>query len=355
MPVLEGVTGRCSGDSFSDWEVELAQWRSGDVQTVIIRGADIVHGMPNSVDVVGAMDGVPTVIGFGSVMNDTLANCDLILPEKTFLETWGTTIPDPAPGYEVVTIQQPVIGQTELFSGGGLISDARGFGDELLRMAGGDLGADDMEELVNISIDQLFELNRGSVSAPNNRLFKQGVLQRGGWWDTESTAETPSDHAPPNVFDLESAVHYSDTSGLGDGDDFHLVPFLSNSLYEGRLSATPFAMQNPDPMSSAAWTTWAEMNDQEAEHLGIREGDVLFIKSEYGEIEALAYPTPGGRPGVIAVPIGLGHENGGRYDEGLGANVLKILAPQVEPASGSSGVGSDSRPGGPIWSQTRVS
>ncbi len=343
LPVLEGVTGRCSGDSFSDWEVELAQWRSGDVQTVIIRGADIVHGMPNSVDVIGAMDGVPMVIGFGSVMNDTLANCDLILPEKTFLETWGTTIPDPAPGYEVVTIQQPVIGQTELFSGGGLISDARGFGDELLRIASGDLGADDMEELVDISIDQLYELDRGSVSAPDKRLFKQGVLQRGGWWDTESTADTPSDHAPPNVFDLESAVHYSDTGGLGDGDDFHLVPFLSNSLYEGRLSATPFAMQNPDPMSSAAWTTWAEMNDQEAEHLGIREGDVLFIKSEYGEIEALAYPTPGGRPGVIAVPIGLGHENGGRYDEGLGANVLKILAPQVEPASGSL-----------AWAATRV-
>ena len=343
LAVLEGVTGRSSGDSFSDWEVELAQWRGGNVQSVIIRGADIVHGMPNSVGVVGAMDGVPTVIGFGSVMNDTLANCDLILPEKTFLETWGTTIPDPAPGYEVVTIQQPVIGQTELFSGGGLIADARGFGDELLRIAGGDLGADDMEELVNISIDQLYELDRGSVSAPNKRLFKQGVLQRGGWWDTESAAETPSDHAPPNVFDLESAVLYSDTSGLGEGDDFHLVPFLSNSLYEGRLSATPFAMQNPDPMSSAAWATWAEMNDKEAEHLGIREGDVLFIKSEYGEIEALAYPTPGGRPGVIGVPIGLGHENGGRYDEGLGANVLKILAPHVEPASGSL-----------AWAATRV-
>ena len=200
-----------------------------------------------------------------------------------------------------------------------------------------------MEELVNVSIDQLYELNRGSVSAPNKQLFKQGVLQRGGWWDTESSAETPSDHVPPNVFDLESAVHYSGTSGLGEGEDFHLVPFLSNSLYEGRLSATPFAMQNPDPMSSAAWTTWAEINDAEAEHLGIREGDVLFIKSAYGEIEALAYPTPGGRPGVIAVPIGLGHENGGRYDEGLGANVLKILSPQVEPASGSL-----------AWAATRV-
>ena len=343
LPVLEGFTGRSSGHSFADWEVELAQWRGGNVQTVIIRGADIVHGMPNSVDVVGAMDGVPTVIGFGSVMNDTLANCDLILPEKTFLETWGTTIPDPAPSYEVLTIQQPVIGDTELFSGNGLISDARGFGDELLRMSGGDLGADDMEELVNNSIEYLYGLERGSVSAPNNRLFRQGVLQRGGWWDTNATVDTPSDHVPPNVFDLESAAHFSSTDGLGEGSDFHLVPFLSNSLYEGRLSATPFAMQNPDPMSSAAWATWAEINDQEAEHLGIRQGDVLFIKSEYGEIEALAYPTPGGRPGVIAVPIGLGHENGGRYDEGLGANVFKILSPQVESVSGSL-----------AWAATRV-
>ena len=121
------------------------------------------------------------------------------------------------------------------------------------------------------------------------------------------------------------------------------MPFLSNSLYEGRLSATPFAIQNPDPMTSAAWATWAEINDKEADHLGIREGDVLFIKSEYGEIEALAYPTPGGRPGVISVPIGLGHEHGGRYDEGLGSNVLKILAPRVESASGSL-----------AWAATRV-
>ena len=339
---LEGLTGRCSGDSFTDWEVELAQWRGGNVQTVIIRGADIVHGMPASVDVVGALDGVPNVIGFGTVMNDTLANCDLILPEKSFLETWGTTVPDPAPGYEVVTIQQPVIGTTSIF-GGGVLADSRGFGDELLRMADGGLGADDMEELVNNSIDQLFDLNRGSVSAPDKRLFKQGVMQRGGWWDTNATIDTPSDHTPPNVFELESEVHYSSTDNLGEGDDFHLIPFLSNSLYEGRLSATPFANQSPDPMSSAAWTTWAEMNDKEAEHLGIREGDVLFIKSQYGEVEALAYPTPGGRPGVISVPIGLGNEHGGRYDQGIGSNILSILDPQVEPASGSL-----------AWAATRV-
>ena len=322
---IEGINPASRGASFSDWEVELSHWRAQNVETAIIRGADIVHGMPNSVDVRGAMENVPTIVGFGTVMNDTLANCDLVLPEKSFMETWDTSIPEPAPSYQVVTIQQPVIPNT----------DSRGFGDMLLQAADGGLGVDDMEELVDQAVTNLYDMGRGSVSASNRRLFKQGALQRGGWWDTRSGVDTPSDIELPNVFDLDRSQRFSDTNSLGEGHDFHLIPFLSNSLYEGRLSSTPFANQNPDPMSSAAWVTWAEINDHEADELGIRQGDVLFIKSSSGEIEALAYPTPSGRPGVIGIPIGLGHQNGGRYDEGTGANVLSILSPDIDSESGA--------------------
>ncbi len=339
---INGLNARSDGASFADWEVELSHWRAQNVETAIIRGADVVHGMPDSVDIVGAMDNVPTVIGFGTVMNDTLANCDLILPDKSFLESWDASIPEPAPGYQVVTVQQPVIPPTVSYSDG-LLSDSRSFGDVLLWAAGGGLGADDMEELVSRATDDLFALSRGSVSASNQRLFRQGVLQRGGWWDTASGVDTPEAFEPPNVFDLDRTQNYSETDGLGDGADFHLVPFLSNSLYDGRLSATPFANQNPDPMTSAAWETWVEINDHEAEELGIRQGDVLFVKSSSGEIEALAYPTPAGRPGVVGVPIGLGHENGSRYDEGTGANVMSILAPEVDIESGAL-----------AWASTRV-
>ncbi len=331
---LQGIEPKSNGASFSDWEVELAHWRAQNVETVIIRGADIVHGLPDSVGARGAMDNVPTVIGFGTVMNDTLANCDLILPEKSFMESWDTSIPEPSPGYQTVTIQQPVIPATVSYTDG-LLSDSRSFGDVLLWAAGGALGADDMEEIVERATEELYALDRGSVSASSERLFKHGVLQRGGWWDIDSAPNTSSDADLPNIFDLERAQHFSSTDALGDGHDFHLMPFLSNSLYEGRLSATPFANQNPDPMSSAAWSTWAEINSHEAEELGIKQGDVLFIKSTSGEIEALAYPTPAGRPGVIGIPIGLGHQHGGRYNEGTGANVLSILAPEVDAESGA--------------------
>ena len=322
------------GASFSDWELELAQWRSGDVATVIVRGADIAYGLPASADSTGAMDEVDTVIGFGTVMNDTLANCDLILPEKSFLETWDASQPSPAPGYQVVTIQQPVIPDTVQYSDG-LLSDSRGFGDMLLAASGGELGASNMRDLVDDAINNLYGQRRGSVTASNSRLFRQGVIQRGGWWDVYSGHDQQDDPGPANVFDLERSAHFSSTDGLGDGDDFLLMPFVNNSLLNGELSATPFANQTPDPMTSAAWETWVEINDQDAEHFGIRQHDVLFVKSEYGEIEALAYPTPAGRPGVIGVPIGLGHENGGRYDAGQGSNVLSILAPEVEPRTGA--------------------
>ena len=331
-----------SGASFTDWELELSQWRSGEVATAIIRGADIVYGLPLSTDTSGAMDEIDTVIGFGTVMNDTLANCDLVLPERSFLETWDASQPSPAPGYQVVSIQQPVIPETMQYSDG-LLSDARGFGDMLLSAADGALGADDMQEMVDNATANLYGERRGSVNASNVRLFRQGVMQRGGWWDIYSAHDQQEDPGPENVFDLNRSAEFSSTDGLGDGGDFILMPFVNNSLGNGELSATPFANQTPDPMSSAAWETWVEINDHDAEELGIRQHDVLFVKSAYGEIEAVAYPTPAGRPGVIGVPIGLGHENGGRYDAGQGSNVLSILAPQV-----------DERTGALAWAATRV-
>ncbi|MCZ6538996.1 MAG: molybdopterin-dependent oxidoreductase [Chloroflexi bacterium] len=333
------ISASATGASFEAWEEELAEWRAGNVETVIIRGADIVHGMPNSVAIRDALDNVPNVIAFGAVLDDTMAFADLILPELTFLETWDTDIPEPGPGYQVVGIQQPVVGPTISRDETGLISNARGFGDMLLKMAGGTLGSS-MERIVADAVSELHDKGRGSVSASSSALFMNGVLQRGGWWDT---GEKGARGTAGQISTTTTSAGYSDTNPLGTGDDFHLVPFHSNSLFDGRLAATPWAQQSPDPISSAAWSTWAEINSQDAERLGIKQGDVLLIRSTSGEIEALAYPHPGVRPGVIGVPIGQGHAEGGRWAEGRGSNVLSILVDQK-----------DSETGALAWAATRV-
>ncbi len=335
---FDDVPASATGASFEAWEAELAEWRAGNVETVIIRGADIVHGMPNSVKIREALEHVPTVIAFGAIHDDTMDFADLVLPEQTFLEAWGTEIPEPGPGYQVVGTQQPVVGPTITRDESGLISDARGFGDTLLSMSDGSYGSS-MERLVKDALSDLHDTGRGSVSASSSSLFINGTLQRGGWWDISTSGS--SNVGKVNV--KERNASYSDTGSLGTGDDFHLVPFHSNSLFDGRLAATPWAQQTPDPISSVSWSTWAEINSIQADELGINEGDVLRIRSTSGEIEALAYPHPGVRPGVIGIPMGQGHHKSGRYAEDRGSNVFSILADEK-----------DSETGALAWAATRV-
>lgn len=335
---FDDVSASATGASFEAWEEEIANWRAGNVETVIIRGADIVHGMPNSVAIREALENVPNVIAFGAVLDDTLDFADLVLPEQTFLEAWGTEIPEPGPGYQVVGTQQPVVGPTISQDESGLISDARGFGDVLLAMSDGSYGRN-MESVVRDALSDLHSRGSGSVSASSATLFTNGALQRGGWWDTSKSGSS----SVGKVATSAKSANYSDTGSLGEGNDFHLVPFVSNSLSDGRLAATPWAQQTPDPISSASWSTWGEINSIQAEELGINEGDVLLIRSTSGEIEVLAYPHPGVRPGVIGIPIGQGHHKNGRYAEDRGSNVLSILVDEK-----------DSETGALAWAATRV-
>ena len=336
--VIDGLPSSSAGAPFHSWEAELAQWRAGNVETVIIRGADIVHGMPNSVSIREALQNVPNVIVFGTVHDDTMDFADLILPEQTVLEAWGTEIPEPGPGYQVIGTQQPVVGPTVSHDESGLTSNARGFGDSLLKMSDGSYGST-MEQVVKNALTDLHAVGRGSISASSSSLFANGALQRGGWWDTDNRGTA----RVGKMSSTEKNAHYSDTAALGIGDDFHLVPFHSNSMLDGRLAAAPWAQSTPDPISSASWSTWAEINSKEAQSLGIKEGDVLLIRSTSGEIEALAYPHPGVRPGVIGVPIGQGHHRNGRWAEDRGSNVLSILTGEK-----------DSQTGALAWAATQV-
>jgi anaerobic selenocysteine-containing dehydrogenase len=99
----------------------------------------------------------------------------------------------------------------------------------------------------------------------------------------------------------------------------------------------------PDPMSSAMWSSWVEINLQTAERLGIRQGDIVEITSSQGSIQAPAFPSPGIAPDVVAMPVGQGHENFTRYATGRGENPIKILAPMKDEATGAL-----------AWAATRV-
>jgi molybdopterin-containing oxidoreductase family iron-sulfur binding subunit len=100
----------------------------------------------------------------------------------------------------------------------------------------------------------------------------------------------------------------------------------------------------PEVLSTGMWGTWVEINPQTAATLKIEQGDLLEVASRHGSIRAPALVSPGIAPDVLAMPVGQGHTDYGRYASGRGANPIKILAPEVERNTGSL-----------AWAGTRVS
>jgi molybdopterin-containing oxidoreductase family iron-sulfur binding subunit len=68
---------------------------------------------------------------------------------------------------------------------------------------------------------------------------------------------------------------------------------------------------------------------------GLKQGDVVELKSSWGTMEAPVYETEGVRPGVLVMSMGQGHQLFGRYAEAMGTNPVTLLSPEVEPLSGS--------------------
>jgi len=336
IPTAPGVT------AFAEWQKLSNEMRSGDVGVMMVRGADPFYGLPASLGFREASFDVPFIFSFSSFMDDTTAMADLVLPEHNYLEDWGSDSPDPGPGYELVGFQQPVV--RPFFESRGEHLGTRGFADVLLAIAAElemdlDLPGETFKDILQAGALKLFELNRGSVKGGNFRGFWNGVLQRGGWWDVNARS-TESVAMPPRLPQAEEP-RFDPVSG--DRFDFHLVPFSSVGISEGQGAHLPWLQATPDPITTATWLTWVEINFQVAERLELKEGDVVRLSSTRGSIDVLAYPHPGVPPDVVAIPMGQGHAAGGRYAEGRGANVLSILSPLTDEKTGAL-----------AWSATRV-
>ena len=321
--------------SLADWFSVAEDLTSGKTKMVLLHQADLVHGLPRSLAFRDALDqeGI-YIVSFSPFLDDTSVMADLILPDRVYLEDWGSDIPEPGPGYQVVGIQQPVVNPLSDL-------DPRSFPDVLLSIAAEigkreELPWDNYKDMLKQSSRELFELKRGSIDANSADEFWTKMLQQGGWWDEEAKADAPA--RPPAGLFNQIAAKMSPGQGP-PGDLFHLVPFAHNTLLDGQNAHLPWLQAAPDPLTTIAWQSWVEMNDQDAERLGVREGDIVLIESSRGSIRVLVYPTPAAPPKVVAIPLGQGRRSGSDIATGRpgteSSNVMEILDPaNVEGTGG---------------------
>ena len=197
-PVFDDVPVAPKVDQFADWFRLAESMNRGEVQILMVHNADLWYGLPVGTRFKEASFNVPLIVSFSSFMDDTTAMSDLILPEFNSLEDWGSDIPNPGPGYQLVGFQQPVV--RPFFEDRGEQLGTRNFADVLMETSarlGLDLGlpGDTFKDVLQDGARQLFEANRGSVRADEFRAFWNTVLQRGGWWN--ASARVSGSSTPP--------------------------------------------------------------------------------------------------------------------------------------------------------------
>ncbi|HVB86250.1 MAG TPA: molybdopterin-dependent oxidoreductase [Candidatus Dormibacteraeota bacterium] len=294
---------------------------SNSVAALLLYGANPVFATPNAWGVRKAFEKAPFIASFGSFIDETSILADLILPDHSPLESWIEDTPDAGSTRMVVSVAPPAMLP---------LHDTRAMPDVLLDAAH-QLGGNTPQALPWKTYDEAIQADfaalykaKGSKDAKTVDDFWSNAQQQGGWWGTEETAAQPR-----NSGKAIGPVKFAAAEFDGNSTEYpyYFMPFPSQMLYDGSLADLPWMQEAPDPMSSAMWGTWLEMNPETANKLGIKQADLVEVASQHGTLRAPAMITPGIAPDVIAMPIGQGHENYTRFASNRGANPISILAP----------------------------
>lgn len=292
----------------------------GDYDAVFFYGANPVYTAPSFMALGDKLNKVPFKVVFTNFRDETAIRADVVLPIYSPFEEWGTHVPAYQGQDSIISVQQPVMEP--------LYTTTRGFGDVLLELL--KLRA---SEKYGSFVDYYAYLRKEFSGLPAD--LKNGAASEETFWQQalqqgtvpvkrkEGGALTAKAIAA-NIPDYHQNAEYP----------YHLIPSPRLGMWDGRHANLPWLQEAPDQISKVVWDSWAEIHPETAQKLGVEEGDYLRITSDQGTIEAKVYIFKGIHPDAIAVPLGQGHEEYGRYAKGRGVNPLKILSPVRESKTG---------------------
>lgn len=325
-------------DSFESTLDLIARMKAGEIDLLLIHGANPIFELPPASGVTEALARVPFIVSFSPFVDETAVMADMIMPDLTYLESWGYQVPVPGTDRPTISSQQPVVQP---------LYETRATTDVLLRLAanlGGQVAESlpwpDEQTFLQELVTELHGSSLGAYDARTKAGFWGRWRQYGGWWsETEITRE-------PEVSDIvQQSLPISAPVFDGDPGEYplHLYPYSSLTLTDGRGANLPWLQETPDPMTTVRWENWVELNPETARSLGVDNNDIVRVISPYGELEVPVVVYPGIRPDVVAIPVGQGHGDFGRFAEHRGSSPVRLLAPVSDPDTGAL-----------AWGATRV-
>jgi anaerobic selenocysteine-containing dehydrogenase len=319
-----------------------------------------------------ALEKMPFIVSFSPFMDETTMMADLVLPDGTYFERWQDDNVEPGSGFPMFGLRSPAILSS--------LYDVRNTGDVLIEIAKG-LGGSvarsfpwkNFEEALKDAIKGVYAAKRGSIKATDFDEFWKALIDRGGWWDSsypfgqwKKRFDTPSGKFEFFSLAMEKGLtetankkskslnrvledlkvetrgdpvflpHFEKPRSIGEKEGYPLVliHYKLMTMAEGRGANQPYLQEIIGPHLKERWSSWVEINPETAKELGIGDGDLVWVESKAGRVQAKARLFPGTHPKCIHIPYGQGHQAYGRWAKGRGINPNELLIREYDHLGG---------------------
>lgn len=315
------------------WRDILAASRANACAALVLHECNPLFDLPPALGIDKLLTDTPLVVAFSSLIDESNAYADWILPVPSYLERWDDASPEQGVGFAIGSIAQPVVAP---------LYDTRSCGDILLSLAhaqGAPLPHSTYREYLMQRWQQLHATHAQQLSDLDFNTFWQATLTSGVWGSgQQGEAVSWQDSAT-------SRLTYSPASFAGAESEFPQLMQLypQANLHHSLAAALPWLQELPDPMTGVVYESWLEINPNTAASRGWRQGDVVRVESPHGVIEAPLLFYPGIHPDMLAMAIGRGHQQLGRYAKNRGSNPLTLTG--LEAVQGTNAL---------AWSHCRV-
>lgn len=328
-----------AGAAFPDLSPRMGGWselrafldglNGGRFDTVVVFGSNPLYQAPDFMKADRAFAKAKTRISFSMFPDETTMACDLVLPIHSYLEEWNTTMPAYAAGDGYLGLQQPVM--NHVFGPG----STRSFGDLLLGIMGNvDAKFKHWKNYESYVMDALMTMRPALVDPPKPTVsgqtpeegFKQGILSAGFVYMKVNK--------PAAIVARVKPVHLPQAPKKNAQYPFRLIPAARLGLWDGRHANLPWLQELPDQLAEVVWDSWIEIHPETAGKLGVITGDVVSVTSSAGSLRVEVLVFPGIHPDAVAIPLGQGHTEYGRYAKGRGVNPYRILTALFDGETG---------------------
>ncbi len=274
-----------------------------------------------------ALKDVPFVVTLTPFLNDTALQSDLVLPTSFYLERWeGVTTPRGFI-YPMFGLSRPV--RKPLY-------DTQHPGDIILKVAqnlglGQRLPWSNYKKVLQDFVERLYargegELLKGNQTfpLPSSPRAMWNQLMTSVWVNPDGLKEIKKfDFMPATLAEIKTKLGW-EVKGNGKDYPFTLIPCERFILAENMGSAPYLIKQLPDTVLKGN-DLCIEVHPETVAKLGLRDGDYVYLKTPFGREKVRIYCYECIRPGVIGIPVGLGHKGYDEYLAGKGINAYALL------------------------------